>query len=196
MFRYSLLTAAALLSACGSNDDRAATETQVTEPPATATAPTAPTAAPGAPTDAAGYIAKAGAGDLWEIESSKALLAKSARADVKKFAEMMIDHHGKSTAKVKAAAAAASIKVNPPVLDASQQASLNEIKNADATTIDSVYLRHQQTAHDAALALHRAYATNGDTASLKTAAGEIAPVVEQHIAELQNLSGAAASNTR
>jgi putative membrane protein len=196
MFKYSLLSAAALLSACGNNDNQTATDAQRAETASAETAPIAPAAAPGAPTDAPGYIAKAGAGDLWEIESSKALLAKSARADVKKFAEMMIDHHGKSTAKVKAAAAAASVTVSPPVLDAAQQASLREIKDADAATIDGVYLRHQQTAHDAALALHRAYATNGDTANLKTAASEIVPVVEQHIAELQKLSAAAGSNSR
>lgn len=190
MIKYSLLSAAALLSACGNNDDRAAPDKETAESAATEAAPTAPIAAPGAPTDAPGYIAKAGAGDLWEIESSEALLAKSARPDVKKFAEMMIDHHGKSTAKVKAAAAAASITVSPPVLDAAQQASLREIKDADAATIDSIYLRHQQAVHDAALALHRAYATNGDTANLKTAASEIVPVVEEHIAELGKLSDA------
>lgn len=193
MKRYALLAAAAMLAACGSGDEPPAADSRPTE---TATAPAPPASMPDAPTDAAGYIAKAGAGDLWEIESSKALLAKSTRADVKTFAQMMIDHHGKSTAKVKAAAGAASITVPPPVLDASQQASLREIQNADAATIDGVYLRHQQGAHDAALALHRAYATNGDTDSLKTAASEIAPVVEQHIGELQKLTRTEPANAK
>lgn len=178
-----------MLSACGGGDtDRAPTaDTTTTE--TTMKAPE-PAGTPGTPTDAAGYIARAGAGDLWEIESSKALLAKSPRDDVKAFARMMIDNHGKSTAKIKAAAGSASIEVPPPALDADQQRVLDEIKNADAATVDAVYLRHQRTAHDAALALHRAYATNGDTASLKTAAGEIVPVVEQHIAQLRTLTQA------
>ncbi len=67
---------------------------------------------------------------------------------------------------------------------------------ADAATIDGVYLRHQKTAHDAALALHRAYSTTGDTDSLKKAAGEIVPVVETHIAELQKLSAAETTSAR
>src|SRR3546814_9222980 len=88
----------------------------------------APATTAAAPTDAASYVAKAGAGDMWEIESSKALRAKSQRDDVKAFAQMMIDNHGESTAKVKAAADAASITVPPPALDPEQQRMLDEIK--------------------------------------------------------------------
>jgi len=65
-----------------------------------------------------------------------------------------------------------------------------ESKAADAASIDAVYIRNQQAAHDAALALHRAYATGGDTPGLKAAAGEIVPVIEKHIAELQKLAQA------
>ena len=131
---------------------------------------------------------------MWEIESSKALRAKSQRDDVKAFAQMMIDNHGESTAKVKAAADAASITVPPPALDPEQQRMLDEIKAADAASIDAVYIRNQQAAHDAALALHRAYATGGDTPGLKAAAGEIVPVIEKHIAELQKLARAGPAN--
>ncbi|MDO9443488.1 MAG: DUF4142 domain-containing protein, partial [Beijerinckiaceae bacterium] len=113
---------------------------------------------------------------------------KSANADVKAFAQMMVDNHGKSTAKVKAAAAEAKIEVGAPKLDADQQKMLDEIKAADAAGIDAVYLAHQKTAHDAALALHKDYAASGDTASLKKAAGEIVPVVEAHRAELGKLA--------
>jgi putative membrane protein len=42
--------------------------------------------------------------------------------------------------------------------------------------------------------LHRTYATSGDTDSLKKAAGEIVPVVEKHIAELQKLAAPAETN--
>lgn len=194
MKKFALLAATAMLAACSSPEpeappsDTAATDTAAADP--------APPTTPAAPTDAASYVAKAGAGDLWEIESSKALIATSARDDVKAFARMMVDHHGKSTAKVKAAATAASIEVPTPALDSSQQAMLDEIKKADAASVDAVYLRHQKTAHEAALALHSAYATNGDTDSLKKAAGEIVPVVETHIADLAKLTQAEAGNAR
>jgi len=191
-----LITATLLLAACGSGADTSAppenadannmaASTDAMAPPVDEASPAG---TPATPTDAAGYIAKAGAGDLWEIESSKALLAKSGNADVKKFAQMMIDNHGKSTAKVKAAAGAAGVEAAPPKLDTDQQKMLDEIKAADAAGIDAIYLRHQRTAHDAAFALHNAYATNGDTDALKKAASEIVPVVEAHRTELDKLA--------
>jgi len=187
MKRPYILSLALILAACGGPDETAPTETPAV---ADTTVPESDAAPPitVAPVDAAGYIAKAGAGDLWEIESSKALLAKSTNAEVKKFAQMMIDNHGQSTAKVKAAATEAKLTVAPPKLDGDQQKMLDEIKAADATGIDAVYIAHQKTAHDAALALHQGYATGGDTKSLKKAAGEIVPVVEAHRAELAKLT--------
>jgi putative membrane protein len=190
---FLMLGASALLLAgCGESGDTSAppadsaTDTAATD---TAVAPTAPpqAATPATPTDAPTYIAKAGAGDMWEIESSKALLAKSGNAEVKKFAQMMIDQHGQSTAKIKAAATAAKIEVPAPKLDPDQQRMLDEIKQADAAGIDAVYLRHQRAAHDAALALHKAYGEGGDTESLKKAANEIVPVVETHRSHLGKL---------
>ncbi len=187
MKRPYILSLALILAACGGPDETAPTETpavaDTTVPESDAAPPVAVT-----PVDAAGYIAKAGAGDLWEIESSKALLAKSTNAEVKKFAQMMIDNHGQSTAKMKAAATEAKLTVAPPKLDGDQQKMLDEIKAADAAGIDAVYIAHQKTAHDAALALHQGYAAGGDTESLKKAAGEIVPVVEAHRAELAKLT--------
>jgi putative membrane protein len=185
---FILAAGASLLTACGGNTADQTAESDVATNDATAVSAdpvaAADAAAAEAPTDAAGYAAKAGAGDMWEIESSRALLDKSTNADVKKFAQMMIDHHTESTAKVKAAAQRANITLTPPAMDSMQQQMLNEIKNADAATIDQVYIRHQKTAHDAALKLHQGYAANGDNAEFKKAAAEIAPVVQRHIAEL------------
>lgn len=184
-----LIAAVLLLGACGGKTDANAppeersTGTMAAPVDDAALAGTAAT-----PTNAADYIARAGAGDLWEIESSKALLARSNDAEVKKFAQMMIDQHGRSTAKVKAAAEAANMQVAPPKLDADQQGMLDAIKAADAAGIDAIYLAHQRTAHDAALALHDNYAARGDTDALKKAASEIVPVVEAHRAELDKLA--------
>ncbi|KAB2854702.1 MAG: hypothetical protein F9K41_10675, partial [Sphingopyxis terrae] len=71
MKKFTLLAATAMLSACGGPDADRTPAADTTATDTTMEAP-APAVAPGAPTDAAGYVAKAGAGDLWEIESSKA----------------------------------------------------------------------------------------------------------------------------
>ena len=142
-----------------------------------------------APSDATSYLAKAGAGDLFEIESSKAVLAKTSTGDIKMFAQMMIDHHTKSTEKLKAAAKADGVPVSPPALDPLQQSMLDEIKAASADKIDEVYKADQSKAHAAALALHRGYAALGDQPAIKKAASEIVPVVQTHIEALAKLPG-------
>jgi putative membrane protein len=189
---FTLAAGASLLTACNGNTADQTAETDVATKDAAAVSAdpiaAADAASADAPADAAGYAAKAGAGDMWEIESSRALLAKSDNADLKKFAQMMIDHHTKSTGKVKAAAQRANITLAPPAMDNMQQQMLNEIKNADAATIDQVYIKHQRTAHGAALKLHQGYAANGENADLKKTASEIAPVVQRHIAELGKMA--------
>ncbi|MBJ7501190.1 MAG: DUF4142 domain-containing protein [Sphingopyxis sp.] len=187
-----MITLVLLLGACGGGADSSAPpeDRNAADTMAVSVGNEPPAGTPATPTGAADYVAQAGAGDLWEIESSKALLAKSGRADVRKFAQMMIDQHGQSTAKIKAAAAAAGLQATPAELDTNQQKMLDEIEAADATGIDAVYLAHQRAAHDAALALHNAYATNGDTEVFKKTAGEIVPVVEAHRAELDKLAAA------
>ena len=149
-----------------------------------------PNASVAAPTDEAGYVAQAGAADLFEIESSKIALEKSQNKAVRDFAQMMIDQHQKSTADIKAAAQKAGVTVQPPALMANQQQILEEIKAADAGNFDSVYVRNQRMAHNAALALHQGYARNGDTPALKETASAVAKVVQEHIDHLASLTTA------
>lgn len=149
--------------------------------------PTPPAAAAMAAPD---YLAKAGAGDLFEIESSRAIMAKTDDKAVDDFAAMMVKAHGESTAKVKAAAQSAGLTVPAPALTPDQQAKLDSIKAADGDAAVTAYLAAQRAAHAEALALHHGYAASGDTPALKTAAKEIAPVVQSHIDMLAKLPGA------
>jgi len=184
MIRHLLFTLpVALLAACNNNNREPVMPPENNIANGMTMTPPAPAPADGN----AAYLAKAGAGDLFEIESSRAILAKTDDKAVKDFANMMIDAHGKSTAKLKAAAAQAGIAVAPPRLEPDQQAKLESIKSASAAEATRDYLTAQREAHAAALALHQGYARNGPTPALKTAAGEIAGVVQQHIDRLAKL---------
>ncbi len=153
---------------------------------------TMPTAAPGdagTTTDPATYVRTAGAGDMFEIESSRAIIAKTKNADVRAFANMMIDEHTKSTAKIKDAASAQGVTVPAAAMMADQDRMLDDIKSADAATADRTYLANQRTAHSAALALHQGFAQAPNAGQLGKAAAEIAPVVQRHLTELDRLEG-------
>lgn len=147
--------------------------------PATAVVAAAPMSAPT-------YIAKAGASDQYEIQSSR-LMMNSTNADVKQFANHMVTDHTKSTAEVKAAARQAGLTVAPPKLNAMQAKMIADLRKASGPSRDRMYVTQQKKAHQMALTLHRDYAAHGQVAPLKAAAGSIAPVVQSHIDMLNRM---------
>jgi putative membrane protein len=133
------------------------------------------------------YLAKAGAGDLFEIESSRAILKTTEDPQVKAFAQMMIKDHEASTTLLKKTAKAADIAVAAPRLQPAQQQSLDAIKAAKGKDADKIYLDAQRDGHAAALMLHKTYAADGNNEELKAAAAQIVPVVQQHITMLDKI---------
>ena len=66
---------------------------------------------------------------------------------------------------------------------------IDALNSASAADVDKTYVDQQVTAHKDALALMTAYATGGDTAQLKDAAGKIAPVVQMHLDHIIMIQG-------
>ncbi len=133
------------------------------------------------------YVAAAGAGDRYEKASSQLVLQSTKNPKVRSFAQGMIRDHNKSSAMVKAAAAQAGLKPRPPVMTPAQTGMVAQLRKESGTARDRTYLTQQQSAHQQALALHQGYATNGTAGSLKTAASQIAPVVQHHIDMLKGM---------
>ncbi|RVT90540.1 DUF4142 domain-containing protein [Sphingomonas crocodyli] len=130
------------------------------------------------------YVKTAGASDLYEIQSSKLVLATSQDPKVRSFAEMMIDHHSRSTADLKAAAAKAKVKIAPPMLTSLQNELIAQLQAERGPARDARYIAEQKAAHGQALNVHEAYAAEGTSPPLKAAAAKIVPVVEHHIHQL------------
>ena len=138
-------------------------------------------AAPPAPE----YVMKAGASDLFEKKSSQLVLRTTHDAGVRKFANMMVTDHTKSTSMVKSAAMKAGLHPKPPMLEDKQQQMLTELTNAKGSDRDHLYIQQQKAAHQEALSLQQDYASTGDAAPLRGAAGNIVPVVKHHIEMLE-----------
>lgn len=126
--------------------------------------------------------------DAFEIAEAKLALEKGTAKEVKDFAAMMIKGHTDSTAKLKAAASAATPAVTPdPTLKPDQQAKLDTLGKLAGEAFDKEYGAHQVAAHTDTLATLQTYATSGDVASLKEFAAATAPVVSSHLDEAKKL---------
>ncbi|WP_082444097.1 DUF4142 domain-containing protein [Sphingomonas sp. Leaf242] len=131
------------------------------------------------------YVMTAGASDLYEITSSKVVLETTQNPALRDFAQTMVTQHTKSTADVKAAAMKSRVKVAPPKLTPLQQELVTELRAEKGTARDAAYVAQQKAAHGQALAVQKAYATEGTAPALKTTAAAIVPVVEHHIMMLK-----------
>lgn len=179
MTRHLLLASAAALSlalaACGQKTD----QTEAVAPDANPAA-TIPTAADEAA--APDFVAKAAASDMFEVEAGKIALERSTNAEVKAFAQMMVDGHTKTTADLKAAIAASGLTITPPpTLPDDKSTLLADLRSVDAAGFDKKYLDGQVDAHQAALDLMSRYARDGDNAEIKAAAAATVPIVQQHL---------------
>lgn len=193
MHRFLIaVSALTLLTACNQNkpaDQAAATEQTGT--PAVNNAGMAP--ASGATATLGDFVPRAAASDLFEIEAGKIAQAKGASADVKAFGKMMVTDHTKSSSDLKSAIAASGQAVTPPTtLPADKQALLDALNAAAPADFDRVYLDQQETAHNEALTLMRAYADGGDVEQVKAFAAATAPVVEAHLGQVRTMKTAMA----
>ncbi|WP_267388109.1 DUF4142 domain-containing protein [Sphingomonas sp. GC_Shp_3] len=140
-----------------------------------------------APMSDSAYVMKAGASDLFEIQSAQ-LMMDSQNPQIHDFATTMVQDHTQSTADVKAAAAEAQIMVTPPKLMPKQVRDIAALQKASGPARDALYIKQQKMAHQEALALHQGYASNGKSAPLKAVAAKIVPVIQHHIEMLGTMS--------
>jgi putative membrane protein len=133
------------------------------------------------------YVAKAGAADRYEIDSSRLAMARARRQDVRDFARMLVADHNRTTRQVAAAARADGLVPLPPVLEPTQRAMIRQLERTGRPGFDSAYLSQQITAHQQALALHRTEARSG-TGELRRVATGAVPVVQGHLNQARRLA--------
>ena len=150
---------------------------------ATATA----SAAYAAPMSASEYVMTSAASDFYERTSSQVVLQSTRNPQIRAFAEMMLSAHSQSTAEIKTAAGRSGLKPIPPRMTALQTEMITQLRAERGTARDAAYLAQQRAAHNGALNVQKAYATEGSSAPLRSVAQTIVPMVESHIAMLMKM---------
>ena len=141
------------------------------------------------PLMAPGYMAQAASSDMFEIQSGQLALQASQNAAVRNFANMIVADHQRSTQMLMAAAQSAGVAPPPPTMLPAQQAMLDQLRAAGSgPSFDMAFQQAQVSAHQQALTLHQNYAAQGDVPALRTAAGQIVPIVQMHLQQAQSLS--------
>ncbi|MES2755072.1 MAG: DUF4142 domain-containing protein [Pseudomonadota bacterium] len=133
------------------------------------------------------YVMTAGASDMYERDSSMIVAESTTDPRVREFARMMIAHHTKSTADVKATAAQSRVRAAPPRLMPVQAEMIAQLTAETGAARDAAYIAQQKAAHNQALEVQKAYAEGGSAPALRRAAAGIVPVVMSHIEMLKKM---------
>ncbi len=181
--------AALSLAACQRQAEKTTEATppaEVVQEPSAHPAATIPT--PSNETAAPDFVAKAVAGDMFEVESSKIALKRATNATVKTFAQEMVTAHAKTTADLKKAIADSGQQILPPAaLPSNLQGKIDDLNKVDAAGLDKKYMEDQIDGHQAALDLFQRYANDGDTAQIKAFAAATAPMIQDHLSRAKGV---------
>lgn len=135
-----------------------------------------------------GFVTAAATSDMYEVTAGRIALQRASSPKVKEFAQMMVDAHTKTTAKLKAVLASNKINVTPPAhVDNRRQGMLDNLRGAAAADFDHRYMVQQVAAHKEADILFRGYAKDGDSAAIKDFAAATDKDIKMHLSMAQQL---------
>ncbi len=132
------------------------------------------------------FIKEATMSDMTEIEAAK-IAQQKGNAEEKKFAEMMLADHTKTSNEIKAMVPADLKAALPTALDDASQKKLVKLRDAKAEDFASEYDPMQVSAHKDAVSLFERYANGGDDPKLKDWAGKTLPALKHHLEMAQAL---------
>lgn len=126
------------------------------------------------------FATTAAAGGMAEVEIAKLAETKTANAQIKDFAAMMVTDHGKANDELMGIAKAKNISL-PASLDADHQKKYDDLSKLSGKDFDKAYVDAMVDGHKKTLTLMQDEAKSGSDADLKAFAAKTAPTVQMHL---------------
>ena len=125
-----------------------------------------------------------------EVATGKLALEKSRDPEVKKFAQQMIDDHGKALSEAEALAAARNVEL-PDGMGAKHKAKETTLKPLSGNLFDKQYAKHAGVGdHESTVKLLKTIEKDAKDPDLNAMAAKILPTVEHHLAMAKELAAA------
>ncbi|HUQ76648.1 MAG TPA: DUF4142 domain-containing protein [Burkholderiales bacterium] len=126
--------------------------------------------------------------NLAEIEAGKLAATQASNADVKKFAQQMVDDHTKQLQEVQKLAQGKNVDL-PSAPDAKHQRAMKKLQGMQGADFDREYMRMQVKDHRDAHKLAERTGKRASDPQLKAAAQKAAPEIQEHLKMAQQISG-------
>jgi len=132
------------------------------------------------------FVRTAAEAGMSEVKEGELAMHKSPYPAIREFGRWMMTDHTEIGQFLTSQARAAGITV-PASISESQQSLYDRLQKMSGSEFDKHYINHQVQAHEQAVALFKTEASSGTDPGLRTLAERVMPVLEQHLAEAQNL---------
>ena len=126
------------------------------------------------------FAAAAAANDLAEITVCRLALQRASDAEVKKFAEMMINDHTRTTQELTRIAATQQLAL-PRMPDVKDQAAADALSGLSGSQFDREFMKGQVAGHMCAVQLFQAEAERGADPNIKAFAAKFLPRIKEHL---------------
>jgi putative membrane protein len=118
--------------------------------------------------------------NLAEIEAGKLAQKKASAEEVKKFAQHMVDDHGKMLKEQQTLAKSKGVSM-PKQPKKEDQSALKKLEGASGGEFDRAYMEQMVKDHEKALKLAQDAAKNAKDRELKQAAEKAVPEIQKHL---------------
>jgi putative membrane protein len=132
------------------------------------------------------FVKEAAIGGMAEVELSK-LAQKSANADVKKFADRMVQDHTAANQQLTTIATGLGIEM-PKALDPEHERLRENVQTLHGKAFDEQYMQGMVEDHNKAVMLFQHEERSGSSAQLKQFAQKTLPTLQEHQKLAQELS--------
>jgi len=134
------------------------------------------------------FMMQAAQSDMAEIMLGNMALQKSQNAEVRKFAQMMVDDHTKTSQQLKSMAATKNVTL-PADVDAKQKYIIDKLSVMSGDKFDMEYMKGQVKAHESAVKLFQNESGRGTDADVKGFAVTTLPALQMHLNMARATSG-------
>jgi putative membrane protein len=133
------------------------------------------------------FVVQAGSANQFEIEHSRIALEKVQSPAIREFAQKVIQDHMQAGKEMQEAIAQSGLALPQLALEGRHRDLLEALRTAQGAEIDLRYLQAQRAAHEEAVNLFKAFASQGDNPALRSFAQKQVPILEEHLAMVQRL---------
>ncbi|WP_066829170.1 DUF4142 domain-containing protein [Rufibacter ruber] len=126
------------------------------------------------------FMMNAASANMLEIELGRMAVQNAANADVKKYGQMMVDHHSKANQEAMALAKQLNIQL-PTTLMPMHQAMVDKLKGKTGKDFDEDFMDIMETSHKMTIAMFEAKSNNAQNAQVKALATKMLPQLRSHL---------------